>query len=86
MTPYILGPVKKRLDSYPIFRYNGINESENTCMKQEEFRTFMMQNLREFDSWAWKDRMKNPGDWNDLDTKESWLDMFVTYIGVDKID
>ena len=55
-------------------------------MKQEEFRAFMMKNLREFDSWAWKDRLANPNDWNDLDTLESWFDMFVTYIGVDKID
>lgn len=51
-------------------------------MKQEEFRTFMMKNLREFDAWAWKDQMDNPGDWKDSDTLENWFDMFVTFAGV----
>lgn len=49
-------------------------------MRLEDFRSLMINNVREFDKWAWKDQMENPQDWEETMTEQDWLNMFNTFI------
>ena len=50
-------------------------------MNSFDFRANMMESLRAFDAWAWKDIMENPDEW-DLDSMEfqEWFEMFDSYL------
>lgn len=50
-------------------------------MKPEDFRKFMITQIRGFDSWVWKDNMDNPEGWAEPLSKAEWLQLFLDYIG-----
>jgi hypothetical protein len=49
-------------------------------MDSLEFRQKMINSLRAFEYWAWKDCCEHPEDWNDP-TFEEWQIMFNDYLG-----
>lgn len=48
-------------------------------MDSQDFRMFMIQKLRAFESWAWKDAMENPHDYKNY-VFSDWYKMFQTYV------
>lgn len=44
-----------------------------------DFRTLMLQKIRAFDSWAWKDARENPQDYEDMQFWD-WFNMFKTFV------
>lgn len=48
-------------------------------MKPEDFRAFMIGQIRAFDNWAWLDIQQNPQDWVDMN-KQDLFNMFETFI------
>lgn len=52
-------------------------------MNSLDFRSALLEKLRAFDSWAWKDSRDNPQDYEGMDFW-AWFDMFKTYLENDK--
>ena len=48
-------------------------------MDSQDFRKFMIDTLRGFENWAWKDSMENPADYKDF-TISDWYKMFTDYM------
>ena len=48
-------------------------------MTAEDFRSFMIAEVRAFDRWAWKDARDNPSDYSDY-TQEDWYKLFLEYM------
>lgn len=44
-------------------------------MSAEEFRSAMIQKVRAFDSWAYKDQLANPAEYVDY-SFDDWMDLF----------
>lgn len=51
-------------------------------MNSQDFRSFIIRKIRAFESWAWRDSMDNPEDWNDLD-EAAWIKLFEEYLNND---
>ena len=51
-------------------------------MKSQEFRSYMIDRIREFDKWAWKDEADSPEDYENM-TKELWFELFMGFNGND---
>lgn len=52
-------------------------------MNADEFRTFMMEHVRGFHNWSWRDAIQNPDDWKPDMTASEWLAMFFDYVSGD---
>jgi hypothetical protein len=48
-------------------------------MNSQEFRMFLIDRLRDFEKWAWRDSTENPGDYKDF-TVQDWYTMFLEYM------
>ncbi len=47
-------------------------------MTSIDFRSLLIQEVREFENWVWKDSRENPDDYQDM-TYEKWYDLFNGY-------
>ncbi len=46
-------------------------------MNTFDFRAEMMERIRAFESWAWKDSLENPDEWDfDSMSFQEWMEMF----------
>jgi len=44
-------------------------------MTAQEFRTEMINKIRAFDAWAYKDQLANPSEYEDYEFQE-WFELF----------
>lgn len=77
-----LAQSKTGLDTYGCFEYNRASKEQGTDVKSQDFRKFMIDKIRSFENWAWKDAIENPEDWGDYDLEE-WFGLFRDYIEED---
>lgn len=78
-----LAVLKTALDFHVSFAYNGDNKEQGTDVKSQDFRTFIIDQIRAFEAWAWKDGMENPEDWEKVISTKQWMDLFLDYIDGD---
>lgn len=77
-TDVLTPKLKTVVDLGGCFRYNGLNKAR-VVMTAQEFRSLMIEKIRAFDKWAYKDQLDNPQDYNNVQLGD-WWSMFVNYV------
>jgi hypothetical protein len=66
------------LDSHAHLRYNGSTRTRNN-VNSFDFRKIMIEKIRAFETWAWRDSNDNPEDYANMDFA-SWSALFAEYL------